>query len=127
MIIGCSIYGNKLSQYAYLDLHIPAAEGNLVPWNKKQYDEYISKIVLYIYQQYHIMIGCNHMQIKYIEINCNIPLIYDFCRYARPIRLLITLMDNHLGKLGSYERVSSEKNTKKLKAESFFAEINQWK
>lgn len=120
LIIGCSIYGNKLSQYAYLDLHIPAAEGNLVPWNKKQYDEYISKIVLYIYQQYHIMIGCNHMQIKYIEINCNIPLIYDFCRYARPIRLLITLMDNHLGKLGSYERVSSEKNTKKLKAESFF-------
>lgn len=29
-------------------------------------------------------------------------------------------MDNHLGKLGAYERVISDKNTKKLKAESFF-------
>lgn len=109
-----------LSLKLYLNLHIPDAEGNLVPWRKKHYDEYISKIVLYIYQRYHIMLGCDYMQIKYIEINCNIPLIYDFCLYARSIKLMITLMDNHLGKLGAYERVISDKNTKKLKAESFF-------
>ena len=121
LVIGYNnIYGDRWIEYAYLDLHILEKEGNLVPWHKKQYDEYISKIVLYIYQRYRIKLNCENAKIKYIEINCNIPLMYDFCLYARPIKLLITLMDNHLGKLGAYERVSSKKNTKKLQAESFF-------
>ncbi len=120
LVIGCNnIYGNRWIEYANLDMRIPNEEGNLVPWHKKQYDEYIYKIVLYIYQRYHIMLGCDRMQIKKIEINCNIPLTHDFCFYSRPMKLLITLMDNHLEKLGSYERVKSEKNMKKLQAESF--------
>ena len=121
LVIGCkNIYGNKWVEYACISLTIPDEKGNLVPWNIKKYNDFISKVIDYIYERYHIKINCDCAKVKYIEINCNIPLTYNFCLYTRPIRLLITLMDNHLRKLGSYERVSRTRNGKKLEGESFF-------
>lgn len=120
LIIGCISKSNGwMREYVYLNLTIPKYTGNnLIPWSVDEYSSYILSVLDYIYKEYHISLYARHMAVKYIEINCNIPLQEAFCHYSRAYRLLLSLMNGHMGKLSTYERIKANKENKSAQSES---------
>lgn len=120
LVMGCcSKQGMRPTEYVYLTLVIKSAWGNLVPWGVREYDRHINKVISYIKDKYHITLGRSNIKVRYMEINCNIPLSYSYKNYARPICLLISMVDNHLRKLSSCAELERKKTDKELKAETF--------
>lgn len=116
MIIGSVKDSNNIPiEYVYLTMVIPEATGNnLVPWCYTDYDCYLDSVFCYIQSEYHISLLADDIKIKYMEVNTNIPLQYGFSNYSRAIRLLMSLLNNRMGKLSTYEAVDDT-----VHAESF--------
>lgn len=121
LIIGSANDSNGVPiEYVYLTMTIPDAAGNnLVPWCYADYDFYLQSVFSYIESEYHIVLYWEDMKVNCMEVNCNIPLAEDFRHYNRPIRLLMSLMNNHMGKLSTYEALSSKNGDKSAHGESF--------
>lgn len=121
LVIGSANDSNGIPiEYTYLTMVIPDSAGsNLVPWCYADYDYYLQSVFDYIRTEYHIALYWDDMKVNYMEINCNIPLAEDFCRYNRPIRLLMSLMNNHMGKLSTYDVLSTKNGEKSSHGESF--------
>lgn len=121
LTIGCANKSNGHPiEYVYLNLTIPDYNGNnLIPWTVSEYNNYIQSVLSYIWFKYHISLDACCMKVKYLEINCNIPLEEDFCHYSRSYRLMLSLMNGHIGKLSTYERIkNNKKNNKSAQGES---------
>lgn len=121
LIIGCASASNGIPlEYVYLSMVIPDVAGNnLVPWCYTDYDDYLHSVFDYIAKEYHIALFWGDMKINYMEINCNIPLADKFSKYSRSVLLLMSLMNNHMGKLSTYNALSSKNGNKSSHGESF--------
>lgn len=111
LIIGCAdTSGGRLIEYVYLTITVGNAKGcNLENMSYQEYDDYITCTLDYICSEYGIVLISNEMKIFYMEINANILLQNQFSQYNRTLKLLISLFSNHLGKLNTYEKITSSK------------------
>lgn len=118
LIVGCAdTSGGRLVEYVYLTLTVDNAKGcNLENMSYQEYDDYITCTLDYIYSEYDIALLADEMKIFYMEINANIHLKDPFFQYSRVLKLLISLFNNHLGKLNTYEKIT---NSKCANAESY--------
>lgn len=118
LIIGCAdTSGGRLVEYVYLTITVDNAKGcNLENMSYQKYDDYIACTLDYICSEYGIVLIADEMKIFYMEINANILLKNQFSQYNRVLKLLISLFNNHLGKLNTYEKITGNKCSK---AESY--------
>lgn len=110
LIIGCANDSNGLPvEYVYLTITVTNVKGcNLENMSHDEYSDYIESAINYIAHQYGIALLYSDMKLDYVEINANIILNQDFPKYGRVLKLLMSLFDNHLGKLSSYEKLKDE-------------------
>lgn len=108
LTIGCTQDSNGLPiEYVYLILTVSNAKGvNLENMTHEEYSDYIESVIEYISSQYGIVLLYNSMKLDYVEINTNILLNHDFLQYGRVLKLLMSLFDNHLKKLSTYEKLN---------------------
>ena len=113
LIIGCSNDSNGLPiEYVYLTITVSNVKGcNLENMTHEEYSAYIESAIEYIAFQYGIGLLYDSVKLDYVEINANILLNQDFPKYGRVLKLLMSLFDNHLGKLSSYEKLKSKEGT----------------
>ena len=113
LIVGCASDSNGFPiEYVYLSLTVSNISGyNLENMSHEEYSDYIESVINYIAHQYGIALLYDCVKLDYAEINANILLNYDFPKYGRVLKLLMSLFDNHLGKLSSYEKLK-DKGTK---------------
>ncbi len=118
LTIGCAFDSHdKPIEYVYLTVTVTNARGcNLTNMSYGEYDKYITNVVDYIKSTYGIMLITNHIKIDYIEINTNILLKNSFSEYNRTFRLLMSFFSGHMGKLSTYDKISSNK---RINEESF--------
>lgn len=97
LIMGCRWHGCQLIEYVYLTMSPTNVCGhnqdNLL-WS--EYNACLGTVLEYIQRQYHICLGTNHLKVKMMEINCNIPLDGAYVDYDRVIRLLMSFLPKHL-------------------------------
>lgn len=118
LIIGCANDSNGLPiEYVYLSITVANIKGcNLENMSHDEYSDYIESVMDYIAHQYGIVLLYDSMKLDYVEINANILLNQDFPKYGRVLKLLMSMFDNHLGKLNSYEKLKSKEGAQ---AESY--------
>lgn len=118
LIIGCAIDSHeKPIEYVYLTITVTNAKGhNLLNMSYNEYNIYISSVIDYIKSTYGITLLADFLKINYIEINTNILLENAFSEYNRTFRLLMSLFSGHMGKLSTYDKITTNK---KIKEESF--------
>ena len=118
LIIGCASDSNGLPiEYVYLSITVANVKGcNLENMSHDEYSDYIESVMDYIAHQYGIVLLYDSMKLDYVEINANILLNQDFPKYGRVLKLLMSMFDNHLGKLNSYEKLKSKEGAQ---AESY--------
>lgn len=118
LIVGCAdTTGGRLVEYVYLTITVGNVKGcNLENMSYQEYDDYIACTLDYICSEYGIVLIVDEMKIFYMEINANILLKNQFSQYNRVLKLLISLFNNHLGKLNTYEKITGNKCSK---AESY--------
>lgn len=111
LIIGCASDSNGLPiEYVYLTITVSNVNGcNLENMTYDEYSDYIESVISYIEHQYGIALMYDCVKLDYAEINANILLNYDFPKYGRVLKLLMSLFDNHLGKLSGYEKLKDRK------------------
>lgn len=108
LIVGCASDSNGLPvEYVYLTITVSNVKGcNLENMTHEEYSDYIESVIEYISSQYGIVLLYNSVKLDYAEINANILLNQDFPKYGRVLKLLMSLFDNHLGKLSTYEKLN---------------------
>lgn len=111
LIVGCASDSNGFPiEYVYLTITVANVKGcNLESMSYEEYSDYIESVFNYIAHQYGIALLYDSMKLDYVEINANILLNYDFSKYGRALKLLMSFFDNHLGKLNSYEKLKARK------------------
>ena len=110
LIVGYASDSNGLPiEYVYLTITVSNINGNnLENMTHQEYSDYIESTINYIAHQYGIALLYDCVKLDYAEINANILLNYDFPQYGRVLKLLMSLFDNHLGKLSSYEKLKGK-------------------
>ena len=110
LIIGCSNDSNGLPiEYVYLTITVSNVKGcNLENMTHEEYSDYIESAMEYIATQYGVSLLYDSVKLDYCEINANILLNHNFPKYGRVLKLLMSLFDNHLGKLSSYDKLKSK-------------------
>lgn len=110
LIIGCSNDSNGLPiEYVYLTITVSNIKGiNLENMSYEEYSAYIESTIDYIKLQYGVALMYDSVKLDYCEINANILLNHNFPKYGRVLKLLMSLFDNHLGKLSSYDKLKSK-------------------
>lgn len=114
LIIGCTNNSNGTPiEYIYLTVTVSNAKGfNLENMTYDEYDQYIACVLEYIESEYGVILLSSYMKIDYLEINSNILLEHDFSKYNRVLRLLMSMFNNHMGKLSTYDDIPGKKGVK---------------
>ncbi len=98
LVIGHNQYGTRHVFYTILSLSPTNARGhNRDNMSWAEYDVYLHEVMQYIQKTYRIMLKYDNMRLRYLEINCNIPLTQPYAEYDRVIRLMMSLLPNYLG------------------------------
>lgn len=110
LIIGCTRDSNGLPiEYLYLTITVTNVKGcNLENMAYEEYSNHIESIMDYIAHQYGIVLLYDCIKLDYAEINANVLLNEKYPKYGRVLKLLMSLFDNHMGKLSSYEKLKSK-------------------
>lgn len=97
LIMGCRRHGCQMVEYVYLTMSPTNVCGhnqdNLL-WS--EYNACLGTVLEYIQTQYSICLGIKNLNVKMMEINCNIPLDGAYVGYDRVIRLLMSFLPKHL-------------------------------
>ena len=111
LLIGCNNIGNNIPiEYVFLTICVSNAKGfNLENMTYAEYDIYIHQVLEYIHSEYGIVLHNAYMKVDYIEINANIFLTNTFSTYNRVLRLFMSFFHDHLGKLGTYDKMRHKK------------------
>lgn len=93
LLVGCNQYGNRRVHYTSLSLTPTNVRGhNRENLTWEEYDAHLQYVMEYILKTYKIELKHDNKRLKYMEINCNIPLCGNYSEYDRAIRLLMSFL-----------------------------------
>ncbi len=93
-------------------------QGNLQNLTVEQYKDYTVEVFEYLYEEYGIVADLDNIRFSSMEINCTFPLVHEFYKYHRVLRLMMFNLPQSFQKMGQVQQVN--KKQIRLETETFY-------
>ena len=106
LVAGTSKDGYRYWSYVYISITPTHVCGdNMHNLRKTDYDEHLEHLLSYLTAKYGISLRAKDIFVRYMEINCNIPLKETYRKYTRVIKLLMSFCGKHLRQEVTYRNL----------------------